>query len=167
MTETTDKKKGFSALDALIVFGVLVIVLGMVGQNVAVHMVERMQKSELFELSFVVRSYDIEDAKALIAAQQGSSGGLSLTYEEKTIGTLLTVSRVDIPKGAEGDGAVHESLCDLTGIVCVYGREEGDTPLLYGPGEVQVGDVLLVSVEKRMLALEITAVNVKKNEKPT
>ena len=71
-----------------------------------------------------------EEAKALIAAQLGSSGGLSLTYVEKKIGTLLTVSRVDIPTGEEGDGAVHESLCDLTGIVCVYGTEEGATPLL-------------------------------------
>lgn len=166
MNETSSKKKGFSTLDVLIVFGIVVIVLGMIGQNVAVHLVKRHQTAELFEVSFVVRSYGVDEAEALIAAQQKSAAGLPCFYEEKQIGALRTVKRVDIANNGEQEG-VHLTLCDLTGTVSVYGRQQDGSPVLYGCGEVKVGDILLISVEKRMVSMEITAVNVKKNEKPT
>ncbi|MBP3322513.1 MAG: hypothetical protein J6M12_09160 [Clostridia bacterium] len=159
------KRKGFSALDTLIVLTVVLLVLGMIGQGVAVHLLDRAQKAEEFEISFLVRSYSSVSSKELIDAQAVSGEGLACICGERELGKVKSLHKTVIP--AEGESAEHPALCDLTGILLSYGRVEDDQNLLYGYGEISVGDILVVSVNGKALAMEITGVNVKKIEKST
>ena len=161
MVEKTNEKRGFSALDVFIVFGIILIVFGMIGQSVAVHFAERYQKSEIFEVSFVVRSYDKGEAQMLLTAQGKDDKGLLCKYGDLTVGYLQMLGSVALPS-PDGEGT-HSTLCDLTGIADLYGRSNGEDSIIYGCGHLEKGDVLLLSIDQKALALEITAVNVKKN----
>ncbi len=161
-----EKKKGLSTLDAFLIIGVILIVIGMIGQNAAVYLLDQRNKEESFEVSFVVRSYDKNAAKTLIEAQNSSETGLSCTVGDTVLGYIGTLHQTDILTGT-GEVDANERLCDMTGILLSSGKSTQNENLLYGYGAVAPGDVLVVSVQGKGLALEITGVNVKKIEKST
>ena len=165
MTEKVEKK-GFATLDVFIVIGAILLVLGMIGQNLAVYYLNRRDSAEDFEISFVVRSIEKEEAQRILSSQEQSEQGLSCTVGESVVGRFGTLHRADIPALDQEQG-VHPHLCDLTGILVSKGRSTMEQTLLFGYGAVAVGDVLMVDTEQGALALEITGVNVKKNEKST
>jgi sortase (surface protein transpeptidase) len=162
------KAKRFSLLDAFIVFGALLIVLGMIGQSVSVRLYERWQKSESYAVSFAIHSCDRKTA-LLLVEEQAKRSSVSCYYGEKAVGYLSRVKVKDL-LAEDGGEEAHQTLCDLTGTVILYGREKDGNPFFYGIGRAEVGDTVLLSLEKRVYAFEITdvnALNVKKNEKPT
>ncbi len=159
-----NKKKGFSALDAWIVIGAVLLVLGMIGQSVAVEFIDRKNSSEEFELSFLVRSYGSADAQNLLQAQSDAGEeGLSCHYRDKEVCRVKNV-HLEPQNGAESG---VEGYCTITGILSAKGYTEGEKHYLYGYGEIAEDDVLVLSVAGRALSMEITKVNVKKNQNNT
>ena len=161
-----EKKKGLSTLDAFLIIGVILVVIGMIGQNAAVYLMDQKNKAESFEVSFVVRSYEKNAAGALMEAQNASETGLACTVGDTVVGYIGTLHQTDILVGNEGSD-VNERLCDMTGILLSSGKSTQSENLLYGYGAIAPGDVLVVSVQGKGVTLEITGVNVKKIEKST
>ncbi|MBQ8216262.1 MAG: hypothetical protein IJZ33_08370 [Clostridia bacterium] len=162
-----NKKKGFSALDAWIIIGAVLLVLGMIGQSVAVEFIDRKNSSEEFELSFLVRSYGSADAQILLQAQSDAGeDGLSCSYRDQEVCRVKNLHlepQNEAESGVEG-GAPY---CTITGILSAKGYTEGEKYYLYGYGEIAEDDVLVLSVADRALSMEITKVNVKKIQNNT
>ena len=162
---TENKKKGFAALDVMIVFGAVLLVIGMIGQNLAVHYLDRRSSSEEFELSVLVRSYAVADAQLLLNEQaEAGENGLSCDYRDKTVCNVKNLHTEPID-GQESEG--YPTLCRLTGVLSAKGYTEGENFYLYGYGEIAEDDILVLSVAGKTLSLEITKVNVKKIQKNT
>ena len=162
-----NKKRGFSALDVFVVLGVILLVLGMIGQNVAVHLVDKQKSRESFELSFVVKTYENADAQDLLK-KQGEAGeeGLFCYYLENAVCNVKSL-HVEPYGQPSDDDSESTSLCRITGILAAKGYTEGEKNYLYGYGEISDEDVLVLSVAGKSLSFEITRVNVKKVENNT
>lgn len=163
---TERKKKNFSALDAFIVLGVVLLILGMVGQNVAVYLIDSEHSKEEFELSFVVKTYENADAQTLLKAQNDAGEeGLTCYYKEQAVCSVKSL-HVEPLVGQSGDGGAA-TLCRVTGILSAKGYVKGGVTYLFGYGEIAEEDILVLSVEGRTVSFELTKVNVKKVENNT
>ena len=164
---TENKKKGFSALDVLVVLGAVLVVLGMIGQNVAVYLLDRAHSKEELELSYLVRTYESSDAQTLSKALEGAGeDGLACLYGDKAVCYMKSLHIEEQQENAESKQGASR-MCSVTGVLLAKGYLENENTCVFGYGEVAQGDVLVLSVSGRTLSLEITKVNVKKNENNT
>ena len=152
------KAKRFPSLDAFVVFFAILILVGMVGQSVSVRLFDKWQRQESYEISFVVRSCDEAYGMALVQARENGDA-VTCYYGKQAVGYLSVVKAETILSGEE-DPSKTATLCSLEGRAVLYGREKDGKPFLYGVGAVSEGDVILLTLEKRAFALEITAINV-------
>ncbi len=146
-----EKESSVKVFDIFIIAMVLLTVIAVIGQGVAVYFVNKANSTEDFLVAFEVVSLERADAEKLEKAQTAAEGGLEVRSRDMA-GQLDELSFV-----AEDNDAVSH-LCRLSGVFSVKGKTKAETVSLYGYGNVENGDVLLIYIDNFALAAEIKSI---------
>ena len=158
MEKTRNSKRSFSIkpLDAFIICAIFLVIVAVIGQDVAVYFINQRNSSSSLRINFVARSVEKEEASVLAQAQSNSLKGLDVRKGLRSLGNLegeFLTTEIFV------EGVESSHLCDLSGTMIGKGRTENGTVSLYGYGEIKEGDVLSVYVNGTLIRLELTAIS--------
>ena len=151
MKSAEKTKKKLNVPDIIIIVTVILVILAVLGQDLAVYLINRRESSATLKLSFVAKPVEIDDAARWIKQEDLSQVQIGSAAKGDISGEL-TQSPLLV------DGQQSEHLCALSGMLVCQGRLEDREYSIYGYGKVAVGDVLPVYFENTLTALEVTAV---------
>lgn len=149
-------KLSVKPMDVFIICAVFLVIVAVIGQDIAVYLINKADSSEQLRIDFVARSVEKTDAEALTEAQNRSEKGLDVRSGLRSLGSLdgeISASNVVV----EGEESTH--LCDLTGSMLCRGKTENGTVSLHGYGEVKEGDILSVYVNDTLIFVELTEIS--------
>ena len=149
--------KRLTALDVFLIAGVILLLLAVIGQDIAVYALDRQNRAERFEISFVLRSVEKTGAERLVQARL-SAGDMLVTADGKEIGK--------VNGGLEISSEESEHLCSVSGVMISSGRTVNGGCRLYGIGkDVEEGDRIYVlfegadaEIEAHGFTLEISSI---------
>ncbi|MBQ9468781.1 MAG: hypothetical protein IJU52_07235 [Clostridia bacterium] len=155
-------KKRINAIDLFLIIGVLLVLVAIIGQDVAVYMINRQDKSDRFEVFFSIRS--VEEANVdQLADLRLSSSQVIVSVDGRELGK--------VNGGLERGSAENAHLYSVTGSMYVYGRNADGLcyPFAYGRA-LREGDRVYAVFEDRDGAvtahgytLEITEIKLLEN----
>ena len=154
---TAQSKRKLTVIDVFLIVGALLVLIAIVGQDVAVYFINRRDRAERFEVSFTLRSVESSDAEALVAARLAVDE-MTVQNDGKTLGSVkggLTISQAE-----------NDHLSSVTGTLSAVGRTKEGVCYIYGFDKpLRVGDRMYVifeadggSASGKGYTLEVTAI---------
>ena len=135
--EKTDQRKKPTVIDIFIIVSAILLLVAVVGQDVAVYMLNRSDRSQRFRIEFVIPSIESGHAEQLRSARVGAET-MNILFEKKELGS------VDGGFTTESTG----SYVTLRGVMKAQGKSVDGECRVYGFDRLfRSGDRLFVTFE--------------------
>ena len=137
-SENKTEKRRPTLIDLFVIIGALLLVIAVVGQDVAVYMINRGDRSERFDVVVYIPSLDASTAEELKNARI-SAGEMQVIYDGTQLGTV---------NGGFTESSADGGYVKLKGDLRTYGKTTDGECRLYGYNRVfRQGDRLYVIFE--------------------
>lgn len=154
--DKTEKRKWTKADILLISVGVLLL-LALIAQEIVAYQIERRNKAERFLVGFCLLSVERTEAQELQkSCSDAEKGGLAVLCGTVSLGEVY--GGVVLTEATSSGGEVSDHLMNISGSMQAWGKTENGKYYLYKYGNLEVGDRILVSVDKLPYYMEVKSV---------